>query len=60
MDVDMKEFQNTSSVVFSNFHSNVFSSFPNNPNSVSNKLSSISLNGKRKGQNIDVDVNKSA
>ena len=60
MDVDMKEFQNTSSVVFSNFHSNVFSSFPNNPNSISNKLSNISLNGKRKRQDIDGEVNKSA
>ena len=34
-------------------------SFPNNPNSISNKLSSISLDGKRKGQDIDIDVNKS-
>ena len=60
MDVDMEGFQNTSSIVFSNSHLNVFPSFPNNPKSISNKLSSISLNGKRKGQNIDVDVNKSA
>ena len=60
MDVDMEGFQNTSSVVFSNAQSNVFSSFPNNPNSISNKLSSISLDGKRKRQDIDVDVNKSA
>ena len=60
MDVDMEGFQNTSSVVFSNAQSNVLSSFPNNPNSISNKLSSISLEGKRKRQDIDVDVNKSA
>ena len=58
MDVDMEGFQNTSSVVFS--QSNVFPSFPNNPNSISNKLSSISLDGKRKRQDIDIDVNKSA
>ena len=48
MDVDMEGFQNTSSVVFSNSQSNVFPSFPNNPNSISNKLFSISLDGKRK------------
>ena len=60
MDVDMEGFQNTSSVVFSNSQSNVFPSFPNNPNSISNTLSSISLDGKRKRQDIDVDVNKSA
>ena len=59
MDVDMEGFQNTSSVVFSNAQSNVFPSFPNNPNSISNKLSSISLDGKRKRQDMDVDVNKS-
>ena len=56
----MEGFQNTSSVVFSNSQSNVIPAFPNNPNSISNKLSSISLNGKRKRQDIDVDVNKSA
>ena len=56
----MEGFQNTSSVVFSNSQSNVFPSFPNNPNSISNKLSTISLDGKRKRQDIDVDVNKSA
>ena len=60
MDVDMEGFQNTSSVVFSNSQSNVFPSFPNNPNSISNKLSSVSLDGKRKRQDINVDVNKSA
>ena len=59
MDVDMEGFQNTSSVVFSNSQSNVFPSFPNNLNSISNKLSSISLDGKRKRQDIDIDVNKS-
>ena len=57
MELDM---ENTSSVVFSNSQSNVFPSFPNNPNSISNKLSRISLDGKRKRQDIDVDVNKSA
>ena len=60
MDVDMEGFQNTSSVVFSNSRSNVFPSLPNNPNSISNKLSSICLDGKRKRQDIDIDVNKSA
>ena len=60
MDVDMEGFQNTSSVVFSNSQLNVFPSFPNNPNSISNKLSSISLDGKRKRQDIDIDVNNSA
>ena len=60
IDVDMEGFQNTSSVVFSNSQSNVFPSFPDNPNSISNKLSSISLDGKRKRQDIDVDVKKSA
>ena len=60
MDVDIEGFQNTSSVVFSNSQSSVFPSFPNNPNSISNKLSSISLDGKCKRQDIDVDVNKSA
>ena len=60
MDVDIEGFQNTSSIVFSNSQSNVFPSFPNNPNSISNKLSSISLDGKRKRQDIDVNVNKSA
>ena len=59
LDVDMEGFQNTSSVVFSNAQSNVFPSFPNNPNSISNKLSSISLDGKRKRQDMDVDINKS-
>ena len=54
IDVDMEGFQNTSSVVFSNSQSNVFPSFPNNLNSISNKLSSISLNGKRKRQDMDV------
>ena len=47
MDVDIEGFQNTASVIFSNSQSNVFPSFPNNPNSISNKLSSISLDGKR-------------
>ena len=56
----MEGFQNTSSVVFSNSQSNVFPSFRNNPNSISNKLSSISLDGKLKRQDKDVDVNKSA
>ena len=56
----MEGFQNTLSVVFSNSQSNVFLSFPNNPNSISNKLSNISLNGKRKRQDIDGEVNKSA
>ena len=60
MDVDMEGFQNTSSVVFSNSQSNVFSSFPNNANSISNKLCSISLDGKCKRQDIDIDVNESA
>ena len=60
MDVEMEGFQNTLSVVFSNSQSNVFLSFPNNPNSISNKLSNISLNGKRKRQDIDGEVNKSA
>ena len=60
MNVDMEGFQNTLSVVFSNSQSNTFPSLPNNPNSISNKLSSISLDGKRKRQDIDVDVNKSA
>ena len=60
MNVDMEGFQNTSSVVFSNSQSNVVPAFPNNPNSKSNKLSSISLNGKRKRQDRDVDVNKCA
>ena len=60
MDVDAEGFQNTSSVVFCNSQSNVFPSFPNNPNSISNKLSRISLDGKRKRQDIDVDVNTSA
>ena len=60
MDVDIEGFQNTASVIFSNSQSNVFPSFPNNPNSISNKLSSISLDGKRKRQDIDIDVNKSA
>ena len=60
MDVDIEGFQNTSSVVFSNSQSNVFPSFSNNPNSISNKLSNISLNGKRKRQDIDGEVNKSA
>ena len=59
MDVDMEGFQNTSSVVFSNSQLNVIPSFPNNPNSISNKLSSISLDGKRKRKDIDIDVNKS-
>ena len=60
MDVVMEGFQNTSPVVFSNSQSNVFPSFPNNTNPISNKLSSISLDGKRKRQEEDVDVNKSA
>ena len=60
MDVDMEGFQNTPSVVCSNSQSNVFLSFPNNSNSISNKLSSISLDGKRKRQDTDIDVNKSA
>ena len=60
MNVDMEGFQNTLSVVFSNSQPNVFPSFPNNPISISNKLSNISLNGKRKRQDIDIDVNKSA
>ena len=60
IDVDMEGFQNTSSVVFSNSQSNIFPTFPNNPNSISNKLSSISLDGKRKRQDKDVDVHKSA
>ena len=60
MDVDMEGFHNTSSVIFSNSRSNVFPSLPNNPISISNKLSSISLDGKRKRQDIDIDVNKSA
>ena len=60
MDENMAGFQNTSSVVFSNSQANVFPSFPNNPNTISNKLSSISLDRKRKRQDIDVDVNKSA
>ena len=60
MDVEIEGFQNTLSVVFSNSQSNVFLSFPNNPNSISNKLSNISLNGKRKRQDIDGEVNKSA
>ena len=60
MDVDMEGFQNTSSVIFSNSQSNVFPLLRNNPNSISNKLSSMSLDGKRKRQDIDVDVNKSA
>ena len=60
MDVDMEGFQNTSSVAFSNSQSNVFPSFPNNPISISNKLSSISLDGKDKRQDMDIDVNKSA
>ena len=60
MDVDIEGFQNTSSVVFSNSQSNVFPSFSNNPNSISNKLSNISLNEKRKRKDIDVDENKSA
>ena len=46
MNVDMEGFQNTLSVVFSNSQPNVFPSFPNNPISISNKLSNISLNGK--------------
>ena len=60
MDVDMKGFQNTSSVVFSNSQSNVFPSVPNNPNSITNKMSSISLDGKRKRQDTDIEVNKCA
>ena len=60
MDVDIEGYQNTASVVFSNSQSNIFPSFPNNPISISNKLSSISLDGKRKRQDIDIDVNKSA
>ena len=60
MDVDIAGFQNTSSVVFSNSQSNVFPSLPNNPISISNKWSSISFDGKRKRQDIDSDVNKSA
>ena len=60
MDVDIEGFQNTSSVVFSNCQSHVFPSFPNNPNSISNKLCSISLDGKLRRQDIAVDVNKSA
>ena len=60
MNVDMEGFQNTLSVVFSNSQPNVFPSFPNNPISISNKLSNISLNGKRERQDIDIDVNKSA
>ena len=59
MDVDMEGCQNPSSVVCSNSQSNDFPSFLNNPNSISNKLSSISLDGKRKGKDIDIDVNKS-
>ena len=60
MDIDMEGFQNSLSVVFSNSQSNVFPSFPNNPNSISNKLSSISLDGKRNRQDIHIDANKSA
>ena len=60
MDINMEGFQNTSSVVLSNSHSNIFPLFPNNPNSISNKLSSISLDGKRKIEDIDVDVSNSA
>ena len=60
MDVDMEGFQNTSSVVFSNSQSKVFPAFPNNPNSISNKLSSSFLDGKCKRLDIDMDVNKSA
>ena len=60
MDVDIEGFQNTSSVVFANSQSNVFPSFPHNRNSISNKLSNISLDGKRKRQDIDIDVNNSA
>ena len=60
MNIDMEGFQNTLSVVFSNSQPNVFPSFPNNPISISNKLSNISLNGKRERQDIDIDVNKSA
>ena len=60
MDVDIEGFQNTASVVFSNSQSNVFPSFLNNPNSISHKLSSISLDGKRKRQDTDIEVNNSA
>ena len=60
MDVDMEGFQNTLSIVFSNSQSNVFPSFPNNHISISKKLSSISLNGIRKRQDMDIHVNKSA
>ena len=60
MDLDIEGFQNTSSVVFSNSQSNVFPSFPCNPNSISNKVSSISLDAKRKRQDIDIVVTKSA
>ena len=60
MDLDIEGFQNTSSVVFSNSQSNVFPSFPSNPNSISNKVSSISLDAKRKRQDIDIVVTKSA
>ena len=60
MDLDIAGFQNTSSVVFSNSQSNVFPSFPSNPNSISNKVSSISLDAKHKRQDIDIVVTKSA
>ena len=60
IDVDIERFENTSSVVLSNSHSNIFPLFPNNPNSISNKLSSISLDGKRNRQDIHIDANKSA
>ena len=59
MDVDMEGFPNTSSTVFSNSQSNVFPSFLNNPNSILIKLSSISVEGKHKRQNIAIKLNKS-
>ena len=56
----MEGFQNALSVVLSNSQSNVFPSFPNNPNSISNTLSSISLYASGKRQDIDIDIIKSA
>ena len=60
INVDMEGFQSTSSIVFSNSQLNVFPSCPNNSNSISNKLSSISLDGKSKRQDMDSNGNKSA
>ena len=59
MNINMERFSNTSSTVFSNSQSNVFPSIPNNPNCISIKVSSISVDGKHKRQNIGIDENKS-